>query len=92
MVDCPSVFRCTSTPQNAHQIIARETHVWPSITGHSVTTANDKAHSEVLEAAKTGPVTLEVASCARLRRLLELDGTMAVDGARFVERRPCCRV
>ena len=30
-----------------------------------MTTANDKAHSEVLEAAKTGPVTLEVASCAR---------------------------
>ena len=24
-----------------------------------MTTANDKAHSEVLEAAKTGPVTLE---------------------------------
>ena len=30
------------------------------VTGHSVTTANDKAHSEVLEAAKTGPVTLEL--------------------------------
>ena len=37
---------------------------------HSVTTANDKAHSEVLEAAKTGPVTLEVASCARPAPLL----------------------
>ena len=35
-----------------------------------MTTANDKAHSEVLEAAKTGPVTLEVASCARPALLL----------------------
>ena len=35
-----------------------------------MTTANDKAHSEVLEAAKTGPVTLEVASCARPAPLL----------------------
>ena len=70
MVDCPSVFRCTSTPQNAHQIIARETHVGPSITGHSVTTANDKAFRRLLEAAKTGPVILEVAAARALRQLL----------------------
>ena len=58
---------------------------------HSVTTANDNAHSEVLEAAKTyGPVTLEVASCARPAPTP--CNSMAVDGARFVERGPCCRV
>ena len=86
-----------------------------------MTTANDKAHSEVLEAAKTGPVTLEVAAARALRRLLanargppvraanilhivvEVKAvfptrrrarwnSMAVDGARFVERGPCCRV
>ena len=77
--------------------------------------------SEVLEAAKTGPVTLEVAAARALRRLLanargppvraanilhivvEVKAvfptrrrarwnSMAVDGARFVERGPCCRV
>ena len=75
----------------------------------------------MLEAAKTGPVTLEVAAAHTLRRLLanargppvraanilhivvEVKAvfptrrrarwnSMAVDGARFVERGPCCRV
>ena len=37
----------------------------------------------MLEAAKTGPVTLEVAAARALRRLLV--NSMAVDGARVVE-------
>ena len=56
----------------------------------TVTTANDKAFPRCSRQPRPARLPLEVASCARPAPT-PCD-SMAVDGARFVERGPCCRV
>ena len=72
-----------------HEVVTIDGDVGYTPTGHSVTTANDNAFRR----CSRQPRPARLPSRSQLRApCADSWNSMAVDGARFVERGPCCRV